>query len=127
MATPMSAIFVPMKASQQDYVDCLRRLNADPEQSVHTLSAELRNAGMRGGDHELRMAIRAYQNAMTNVATMISWTTRAKAAAELDVCIQRVDQLRRAGSLAWERNPHTGEVRINTESLRRLRNQRAAR
>jgi len=46
------------------------------------------------------------------------WITRQSAAQRLGLSIQRIDQLRRAGALAWERDPQSRAVAISADSVR---------
>jgi hypothetical protein len=106
----------------EDYVETLRRINADPSLPAHVLVGKLRSLGLRAGDKTLREAVRQYRAPVTSPE---GWVTRAEAAAELGLSIQRVDQLRREGALVWKSPTGRQGVLVSLTSVRCYKLQRA--
>lgn len=123
-AMPDTASFWAMDI--EDYVDALARIGADPSLPAHVLVSKLRELGLRGGDARLREAVRQFREPVTNRE---GWMSRAEAADQLGVSVQRIDQLRREGRLDWESTDratgsHQG-VLIRTASVKCYQLQRA--
>lgn len=102
-----------------DYQAHLTRLRADPRWPIHVMVGLLRADGLRGGQAEMRAAVRAYRVALTSPTELVAWTSREHAARRLGVSVKRVDQLRRAGRLEWMPG-YPGRVQISVPSLQRL-------
>jgi len=78
-------------------------------------------ATVRGMSEGQRRATRAAALArarhLAEWAAPPCWVTRAQAQEILGLSRAKVDNLRRAGVLASERNPHTGAVRVSRSSV----------
>lgn len=116
-----------MSQEPHDYATVLERLKADPRRSMRELCAVLRDAGHTGGDDRMRAGVRLFK-ARHDAAYVLpspEWVSRAEAQEILGLRRARVDQLRRAGVLDGERNPHTGTVRLRRASVEAERDRRA--
>lgn len=112
-----------MQPRALEILEALRQFDQDGKlgpnaqaQPTHVLVAKLRLLGQTGGDKLLREAVRRFRG-----NTPRGWLTRHQAAARLGLSVQRIDQLRREGRIAWVRNPHTRAILINVGSLEAYR------